>query len=311
MKIRAITANEIEAFAMIKNSKSRLKQTLLNMWKDNESYPEWCFVVEKDEKFIARVAYWAFTSSPNEIKILGLLLPWDDDSLSIGVELLQESLKQMQAKGATDVEVHIYSDSTTFLEKRVELLKQVGFELMQEKQNYISEQINETIIIPNRLVFRTLAEMSNEIFTDAIKRVTVGTLDKADSLELKNLGAEKAALNYFNILKDIDYRPNWWYLAYDSDGALVGLVVPQKFSKKEGAINYIGVVPDYRGQGYVHDLLAKGTSILKNDGIEHVIAEIDVNNIPLENALSRAGYKKRQTMWIYGMKLKKQMAYEI
>ena len=304
MKIRSIIANEIETFAMITHSKSRLKQILINMWKDNESSPEWCFVVEEEGEFIARVAYWAFTSSPDEIKIMGLYLPWDDDYLSIGTELLLESLKQMQVKGATNIEVRLYSDSTTFLEKRVELFNKVGLVLTQEKQNYIIEQINEPIIIPDRLIFRTLPEVGNETFINAIKQVTAGTLDKVDSLELKNLGAEKAAINYFNILKDIDYKPNWWQLAYDSYGTLVGLVVPQKFSKKEGAINYIGVVPDHRGQGYVHDLLAKGTSILKNDGIECIIADIDVNNIPLANALSRAGYNKEKTIWIYNMELK-------
>ncbi len=305
MKIRSITANEIEAFAMITHSK--LKQTLINMWKDNESYPEWCFVVEEKGEFIASVAYWGFISSPNEIKIMGLHLPWKNDYLSIGTELLLESFKQMQAKGATNVEVRLYSDSTTFLEKCVELFKQVGFDLIQEKQSYVLEQMNEPINIPDKLIFQTLSEISNETFIDAIKQVTVGTLDSEDYLELKNLGAEKAALNYFNILKDIDYKPIWWHLAYKSDGTLVGLVVPQKFSNEEGAINYIGVVPDHRGHGYVHDLLAKGTSILKIDGIKHIIADIDVDNIPMANALSRAGYMKEQTMWVYKIELKKQM----
>jgi hypothetical protein len=34
-----------------------------------------------------------------------------------------------------------------------------------------------------------------------------------------------------------------------------------------------------------------GTSILKSDGIKKIIADIDINNFPMENALKEMGYK--------------------
>jgi ribosomal protein S18 acetylase RimI-like enzyme len=306
IRIRSIAANELEAFAMMTYNQDKgcqFKQALVDMWRDNESYPEWCFVVEQNERFIARVAYWAFASSPNEINMTGLHVPWNGAYLSIGRDLLLESLRQMQAKGATNLGACLYSDSTTFLKKRIALLRQVGLRLMQEKQRYILKEIEAPAIIPDRLIFRTLAEVDEKTFIDSIKQVTMGTLDKVDCLALKSLGAEKIALKYFNTLKNIDYNLSWWLLAYKSNGKLVGLVVSQKFSNEKGAINYIGVVPDQRGQGYVHDILAKGTSILKADGVKHILADVDSSNIPLINALCHAGYKKMRTMWVYNMKL--------
>ncbi|MCP4180506.1 MAG: GNAT family N-acetyltransferase [bacterium] len=271
-----------------------------------ESSPDWCFVAEENGKFTGRVVYWTFPSSPGEIKITGLQLPWDEDFLTVGKELLLESLKQMKSKGGRKLEVRSYSGSTPFIEKRSELYTQIGLKLEQEKQAYTLENDFKSIDIPDRLNFRTLGEVGVKSFTEAIKMVTNGTLDREDSLEVKDLGADQAATNYFNILKDIDYNQARWNLAYNSENKLIGLIVPQKFTDETGAINYIGVLPEYRGKGYVNDLLAKGTSILKTEGIKQIIADIDVKNTPLAKALSRAEYKESKRIWLYGMDLNRQ-----
>jgi len=58
-----------------------------------------------------------------------------------------------------------------------------------------------------------------------------------------------------------------------------------------GAINYIGVVPEKRGQGFIEELLIEGTNILIDDNIKEVIADIDSNNFPLEKALFKLNYE--------------------
>jgi ribosomal protein S18 acetylase RimI-like enzyme len=80
-------------------------------------------------------------------------------------------------------------------------------------------------------------------------------------------------------------------MAYDTEGELVGLVVPQKFSENRGAINYIGVTPFQRGKGYVNGLLLEGSRLMIEDGIENLIADIDVQNYPLKKALGLLGYQ--------------------
>jgi ribosomal protein S18 acetylase RimI-like enzyme len=44
-------------------------------------------------------------------------------------------------------------------------------------------------------------------------------------------------------------------------------------------INFIGVVPEHRGKGYVDDLLAEGTATLHAAGAERVRADTDTRNL--------------------------------
>ncbi len=150
----------------------------------------------------------------------------------------------------------------------------------------------------NRLSYKSLNDVDEKKFIEAIKEVTRDTLDKEDQLSIKSLGEEETATKYFAILKDIDYRVDYWKLGYIED-SLVELIVPQKFNEEVGAINYIGVVPETRGNGYVVDLLQKGTEILFNDGVKKIIADIDKENFPMENVLIKIGFKEENIVLIY------------
>ncbi|MCK4528321.1 GNAT family N-acetyltransferase [candidate division WOR-3 bacterium] len=305
MNIRSITRDEIDKFADVVEKSGEFKDTLTSLWESGESSPEWCFVAEERGAFIARVSYWVFLSNPGEIHMLGLHLPWEGDYCEIGAKLLAQSLSQMHSRGAVSLECRLYSDSTTFLKEHRKLFELVDLSLTQEKWRFIWEETDRSIIISDRLVFKTLKDAGKDTFINAIQQVTEGTLDRDDQLSIEASGAEKTALNYFNTLKDVDYRPEWWQLAYKTDGRLAGLVIPQKFSPEEGAINYIGVVPEQRGLGYVNDLLAKGTIILQSNGIKRIIADTDSNNIPMANANIRAGYKRDITTWCYRLELQR------
>ena len=305
MNVRSITRDEIDKFAGLVEKSDEIKDTLTSLWESGESSPEWCFVAEEKGEFIARVSYWIFSSNPGEIHMLGLYLPWDGDYCEIGKRLLAQSLAQMRTRGATSLECRLYSDSTTFLKEHKKLFELIGLSLTQEKWRFIREETDRSIVVSNRLIFKTLKDAGKDAFINAIQQVTEGTLDQEDQSSIEILGKEKTALNYFNTLKDIDYRPKWWQLAYKTDGRLVGLVIPQKFSSEEGAINYLGVVPEQRGLGYVNDLLAKGTIILQADGIKCIIADVDSNNIPMARANIKAGYKRCITIWCYRLELQK------
>jgi len=56
------------------------------------------------------------------------------------------------------------------------------------------------------------------------------------------------------ILREMDYDPNWWQLAYDLDGQLVGFVMPAK-APAFSTIAYFGVLPEQRGRGYIDQIL--------------------------------------------------------
>jgi hypothetical protein len=70
-----------------------------------------------------------------------------------------------------------------------------------------------------------------------------------------------------------------------------------------GAINYVGVVPEQRGKGYVNDLIARGTMILSDCGAQQVIASIDFVNTPMIAAATRARYRRGVSTNIYRLVL--------
>ena len=139
------------------------------------------------------------------------------------------------------------------------------------------------------LDYRSLSDVGEDAFIRAVALVTRDTLDSMDARSVAQHGLQETAKTLINELKDIEYQPDIWMLAY-SGGELVGLVVPTNFGGGYGAINYIGVVPDHRGHGYVDVLLNKGAQLLFEQGVATIIADIDIGNTTMKFALERSGY---------------------
>jgi RimJ/RimL family protein N-acetyltransferase len=158
------------------------------------------------------------------------------------------------------------------------------------------------LVVSDRLVFRPLYDVGETAFIDAIQRVTVGTLDRGLRGDRERLGPARAAREEFASAQAMRYEPTWWQLAYTHGGALVGLVMP---AENDGGpiIYYIGVVPEYRGQGYVDDLLTQGTTVLQEAGATRIVADTDKVNVPMARAFERAGYRRFLTRMAYAINL--------
>lgn len=292
MILRNITNDEIENFSSLKDSGSPLKKTLISWLKDGITKLEWCFAIEEGDEFLGELIYGIFD---NSLYILDINMK----DLNIYDKLLVESLKVMKLQGFNEVQFNIYSDKKYF-QKYVDLFLKIGFSITQKKESFVW---NNSIInkLPKRLHFKSLKETGTENFINAIEKVTVKTLDHKDSDDVKKLGKKLSAKKYFDTLKDIDYNENFWQLAYTDDDKFAGLVIPSVLNNVAGAINYIGVIPEMRGHGYIDDLLIEGTSILKNNGALEVIGDIDEDNFPLHKALKRHNYKLSCRMFVMEM----------
>jgi RimJ/RimL family protein N-acetyltransferase len=129
------------------------------------------------------------------------------------------------------------------------------------------------------------------VFIDAIERVSADSFDQQTRDARDRLGPGSEARETFNDLSDMLFEPAWWELAFDGEGALVGLVMPTK-APSIVSIGYIGVVPEHRGRGYVNDLLARGSETLVRiaDGLQ-IRADTDIANAPMAAAFERAGWR--------------------
>lgn len=297
MILRNINKSEIDSVIKATTPEKSSFKDILESWiNEGITRLEWCFVVEEHGNILGRLIYGVFD---NSLKMLDIWMKNFNDETK--EKLLSDSLKIMKVKGFNNVECHLYSDKNNF-QQYVKALTSVEFKVTQEKKSFVWEEgiINS---LSGDLYFSTLEQIGSNEFINAIEKVTVGTLDEDDLAWVKEFGSKEAAIKYFNLLKDIDYNEGWWKLAYNREQELLGLVVPQRLTEGIGGINYIGVIPEKRGQGYINHLVIEGVKTLKDNNIKKVIADIDVKNYPLDKVLQKQGFKLDCTMLVLKLDL--------
>ncbi len=257
---------------------------------------------------VGRAAFWTLPTLDKPLDLVLLDLDWEnEDHLAAGTKFLEQMTAKMRELGAEETGYVLDSPSCWpqwqhFPEKRIILLKQIGFKIQRETYRFEWNDKAALSAISHDLIFRTFTEAGEARFVEAIKRVTEGTLDRRSQRDRELLGEEMEAQSMFEDLTKMEYDPAWWQLAYAHDGQLIGLVMPAK-SPTFATIGYIGVVPEYRGKGFIRLLLHHGTETLINAGETAIRADTDVNNIPMANAFRKIGYVQFCNRREYSLKL--------
>ncbi|MCK4259983.1 MAG: GNAT family N-acetyltransferase [Halanaerobiales bacterium] len=136
MKVYSINEKELDKFSIITEKDVEFKDVVNSLWNNNSSFPEWCFVIEENDKVIGRIGYWLTRDNRKEIYIFGLLLPWErEDVQHIGDILLKESLKQMKSLGTKSIEYRLDSECLESFQKSKKLYESIGMQLIQEKRD--------------------------------------------------------------------------------------------------------------------------------------------------------------------------------
>jgi len=305
MRTRPVRANELDLFVEAAGSpdhRKEVRQYLQSMFAAGSMRLEWCFVAQEEEdRPLGRVAYWTLPGMEEPFALVLLDVTWDGDYVSVGTLLLGDVLNEARRLGAEENE-HVIDDPPMrpqfqyHPEERVELLQRVGFSLKRETDRF-EWRAGEPPAVPDRLSFRTLEEVGEAAFVDAMRRVSEGTLDREIREERERLGPEKAAREFFEDARRVEHEPSWWRLAYSRpERELVGLVMPAE-PPDFLTVFYVGVVPEMRGRGYVDDLLAAGTTTLlaaraKGRNEKPLRADTDVANAPMAAAFERAGWAR-------------------
>jgi predicted N-acetyltransferase YhbS/RimJ/RimL family protein N-acetyltransferase len=304
MRTRPVRADELDLFVEAAGSpdhREEVEQYLESMFAAGSMHPEWCFVAEEGDRPLGRVAFWTLPGMEEPFALVLLDVPWNGDHMGVGQRLLEDVLNEARRLGAKEIE-HVLDAPPMrpqfqyHPEKRVELLKGVGFAFRRETGRF-EWRGAEPNAEPARLSFRALEEVGDKAFIDAMREVSEGTLDRELREERERLGPLGAAREFFEDARRVKHDPSWWQLAYAQSGELVGLVMPAE-PPAFLTIFYVGVVPGMRGRGYVDDLLAAGTATLlearRRDGNEKkpLRADTDVANAPMAAAFERAGWAR-------------------
>ena len=305
MHTRPVRADELDLFvetAGYPDHRREVEQYLQSMFAASSMRPEWCFVVQDEEENrpLGRVAFWTLPGVEEPFALVLLDVTWDGDYMAVGTRLLEDVLGEARNLGAEEIEHVIDAPPLPpqfqyHVAKRVELLEGAGFAFRRETGRFEWRE-GEPPLVSDRLAFRTLEEVGEGAFVDAMRRVSEGTLDRAIREERERLGPRGAAHEFFESARRVKHDPAWWRLAYTPSGELVGLVMPAE-PPAFLTVFYIGVVPEMRGRGYVDDLLAAGTATLiearRRDNDEKPLrADTDVANAPMAAAFERAGWTR-------------------
>jgi RimJ/RimL family protein N-acetyltransferase len=117
-----------------------------------------------------------------------------------------------------------------------------------------------------------------------------GTLDAHSRHDLTLMTAEDAARKHFEGDLEHQISPRtWWRVAMSPAGEPVGFVLPGR-NPYNAVIGYLAVLPRFRGNGYIDEILAEGMRVLQAEDVPRMRAATDVGNVPMAKAFARAGW---------------------
>jgi RimJ/RimL family protein N-acetyltransferase len=267
---------------------------------------EWCYVLERGGAAIGRVALRRERTCPAQF--LGQLpewelfpaclwLPWQEpDVCSLGELLISSALERAQLTEPLQVVLQQRDGGPSWLEQRLQLCAALGLELFQEKQSYGWREGERPPTGGDRLRLQTLEQAGVERFRDTLGRCGEATLDRNDRW-YRQLGGSFNWASVYLTLRTATPRGDW-LLARDASGAEVGVVCVSHFAAPDtGSIDFIGVVPEQRGQGYVGDLLRAANAAALRAGFSAMLSDTDVLNLPMRAAFPRNGHRPDAWSW--------------
>lgn len=274
------------------------------LWESGESKPSWCFLLEEGGEQLGRIGFrvepttsdprWLGSLPPEELFAFGLHLPWEGDYLGMGRRLLSESLSVIANEVPDLLEVRINNETDSDALARCRLMEACGLGLFQEKQGFSWVDDGIPIKVDDRLKFLSIQEVGGDMYRSVMGPCGEGTLDRNDRYYWGGCGAEAWAEQMTAYVGEADSQ--MWLVAQRGDSA-VGFVAVANHDGWGSTIVHIGVIPEQRGNGYIHDLLAAGTAAAQQAGIKTMLSDVDVLNQPMINAMRRAGHRDDHRPW--------------
>jgi RimJ/RimL family protein N-acetyltransferase len=306
LTVRTITEQELELFFALPldydDGALRAPTTLDSFtteWRRGSRRPGWTWLALRHGRPVARAAWWAPSESAHPAILDIFDLGAEPDRLAVGEALLRACWREASGDGAApDLEYELFLPpgwrgdpaAREPAERRLEVARRAGLAVLVERLRY---QWFPAAGLPprgDRLRLRPLAEVGEGAFLDALARTYSGSLDAHTRQELdRGVPPEQIARDDLALLRQLPGPSEWWRLADDRDGRLVGVAVPGG-NDNGHIVAYLGVVPEQRGHGYAGELLAEATAFLAEQGTARIRADTDVANTPMAAAFERAGY---------------------
>jgi len=304
LRVRAIDDDELPAWLDLAGSPrdDALGARVRDAWATGDGGPDRTFLLERDRHAIARVAYITAPAASSredflEASTVGLWLPWADaDATALGARLIRDAIAALP-RSIDAVDAYANPVNTPHAHQRRAVFEAAGMPLFQEKVGFEWRADVPPAAPPpeRRLTFRPATEVGDDVLTDVMDRTTEGTLDRQDRYYAALVGPGRWGPEMLAYRAPVD-EPDW-LVAFDPAGEPVGHVLLGDYDQGRGTISHIGVVPEARGRGYVHELLAELNDHARRRGFAGVISDCDTLNPPMHAAMERAGHHAANTPW--------------
>jgi RimJ/RimL family protein N-acetyltransferase len=257
--------------------------------------PEWTWIAEHDGQVVGRALWWGPKASPHPIALDCLDVdPAVGDRAAVAAELIRAGLVGFPepVQYAIKVAGGWRDDPTTSaaVEWRRAAARAAG--LTQEVERLQFEWVPADGV-PTAAGGLRFAGASDEEFLAVFKRIAEGSLDAQARANLAAKGADATARDEMDFYLRAPGKREWWRIAYTPEGEVAGMAIPSATPYNVN-IGYLGVVPEFRGRGYVDELLAEITRFHAVNGESRITATTDMGNAPMAAAFRRAGYRNTE-----------------
>jgi RimJ/RimL family protein N-acetyltransferase len=290
----------MEAFLSVSASsqyQEQLREYTRSLLEQRCTKPAWCVLALDDDVPVARAAFWSLPGQDGPSDLVLIEADWGDDELSAGRALLSRMHELAMGLG-TDILTHSVDSppgAPQYQENedaRIRLLTESGYHLVRDGLRWqYSTPTSQDPSQDRSLDYRPLSEVGEEAFVDAIASTYQGTPDSWLSQNIKEHGLQGAARTDFHDLQSMEYKPEWWELAYEEGDVLAGVIMAAR-NPSTAVIAYVGVVPERRGRGLAPQLVRRGTEQLLESGADEIRGDCDLDNVAMVKAFERAGYEQ-------------------
>jgi hypothetical protein len=220
-----------------------------------------------------------------------LLSAEDHDAAVALVVYARELLGVLQARSEITVPTHRGDDPSAIHGPLVAVLEEAGFQF-QVARVTVEWRCSSTLRTdPHRLTFRPARDLGDDELLSLFVAVGAGSLDHGMVADRARLGPDGEARQRLEAVRSYAGEPEWFSVGFTAQGEPVGYVVPG-LAGGVPIVGEIGVAIAHRGHGYVADLLAWATGVLRTFGAERIVADTDRANRPMRAAFRRADYRE-------------------
>jgi RimJ/RimL family protein N-acetyltransferase len=266
---------------------------------DGHRRPGWLWVAVHGNQLLARAGWWKMRhdTAPQVLDIFDMADHLESSQrVDLGVRIVREAVAKVVPRGTSfpDYSRFVPPDwrdhpaARRAIEDRIKALERTGARLFVERFRLEWRPGTPVPARISRLRFEPVRD--HETLISMMTEVMDGTLDAHGRRDLTRMSpAEAASRHYEEELAQYRSPREWWRIGTLPGGEPVGFVIPAH-NGYNPIIAYVGVLPAYRGHGYIDELVAEGTRILAAENVPRIRASTDLGNVPMADAFRRAGW---------------------